>query len=81
MQGKLTLDSRHVIRIQTLTNVSCCCYEQHFTNEYRDHLTYEHSSTCSNLCPIALEKLNDCDMVEIKHSWKVLNLWEKHSVF
>lgn len=74
MQGKLTLDSRNVIRIKTLINVSCCYYEQHY-------LTDEHSSTRSNLCPIALEKLNDCDVVEIKHSWKVLNLWGNHKVF
>ena len=39
-------------------------------------LTDKHGSTGSNLRPVTFEELDDCDVVEVEHGRKVLNLLE-----
>lgn len=36
--------------------------------------TYKHGGSCSNLRPVALEELDDWDVVEVQHAWKILDL-------
>lgn len=36
--------------------------------------TYKHGRSCPDLGPVALKELHDCDVVEVEHAWKVLDL-------